>query len=162
MTLLRLPSGMPGLRRHQPGCTFGPGFFRVVYQDDAGRQVRYFDEGAAADSFASFLSGAIRVQRDACLDQPEPHQSDALTPDVVDAEAWLGLPRAQAMAELGIRTEADYHKAASAIEAAVYARDNRATQGGVRAPIVIRRKRTPGTEPFFGQGGLTRIRSIKS
>jgi hypothetical protein len=64
---------------------------------------------------------------------------DAGTPDVVDGEWWLSLPREEAMRELGLTSEADYRRAYVAIEAACGRRDNRASQGGVRASIVIKR-----------------------
>jgi hypothetical protein len=79
-----------------------------------------------------------RVARDGyCLDEPI---GDANTPDVVDAEWWLGLDRAEAMHELGLASEADYARAYRAVEAAVARRNDRASQTGVRATIVIKRK----------------------
>jgi hypothetical protein len=80
-----------------------------------------------------------RVDRDGfCLDGMR--VGDANTPDVIDAEAWLAMPPAQAMAEAGLVREADYARAYRQISEAVYARDNRASQVGVRVPIVIKRK----------------------
>lgn len=65
---------------------------------------------------------------------------DALTPDVVDAEWWLGLPQAQGMQELGV-DETSYRRIHRELTDAVYTRDNRLKQGGIRVPIVIKRYR---------------------
>lgn len=65
---------------------------------------------------------------------------DALTPDMVDAEWWLGLPMRQGMQELGIDERA-YRRIYREVQDAVYTRDNRASQGGVRVPIIIKRWR---------------------
>ena len=43
------------------------------------------------------------------------------------------------MRELGLTSEADYRRAYVAIEAAVGRRNDRSSQGGVRASIVIKR-----------------------
>jgi hypothetical protein len=66
--------------------------------------------------------------------------SDERTPDVIDGTRFLGLSRPDGMRELGITREADYVRAYRDIEAAVLARDNRESQGGVHAPIVVKRK----------------------
>lgn len=161
MTLFRLPSLEPTRKRHRPGCTFGRGFYRVQYWAGGQRRQREFDEFEAAQSFASLLpfTGTV-VQTDACADDPIDDRGDAMTPDVVDADQWLAMPRSEAMAELGLTTEDEYQRVARAIEAATYTRDNREAQGGIRVPIVIRRKHTPETDQYFGQGNLTRIRPI--
>jgi hypothetical protein len=65
--------------------------------------------------------------------------SDERTPDVIDGARFLGLSQREGMRELGITSEQAYTRAYRDVEAAVYARDNRAAQGGVRAPIVIKR-----------------------
>ena len=123
---------------HRPECRFGTGFYRVVL-DDGG--MRYVQNETEVQTVRALLpEGSIAsVQRDGyCLDGDQ--QGDARTPDVVDAEWWLNLPREVGMAELGLDSEADYRRAYSAIEQAVYRRDNRAAQGGVRATIVIKRR----------------------
>jgi hypothetical protein len=66
--------------------------------------------------------------------------SDERTPDVVDGARFLGMSQKDGMRELGITRESDYARAYRDVEAAVHARDNRETQGGVHAPIVIKRK----------------------
>lgn len=65
--------------------------------------------------------------------------SDERTPDVIDGARFLGLSRAEGMRELGITDERAYARAHQDIEAAVVARDNREAQGGVHAPIVVKR-----------------------
>jgi hypothetical protein len=64
---------------------------------------------------------------------------DERTPDVIDGARFLELPRAEGMRELGISDERAYARAYRDVEAAVNARDNRESQGGVRAPVVIKR-----------------------
>jgi hypothetical protein len=66
--------------------------------------------------------------------------SDERTPDVIDGTRFLGLSQRDGMRELGLKAEADYVRAYRDIEAAVLARDNRESQGGVHAPIVVKRK----------------------
>ena len=65
---------------------------------------------------------------------------DERTPDVIDGARFLGLSQRDGMRELGVTREADYIRAYRDVEAAVLARDNRESQGGVRAPIVVKRK----------------------
>ena len=64
---------------------------------------------------------------------------DERTPDVIDGARFLGMSQREGMRELGITREQDYARAYRDVEAAVHARDNREAQGGVRAPIVIKR-----------------------
>jgi hypothetical protein len=64
---------------------------------------------------------------------------DERTPDVIDGTRFLEMPQAEGMRELGISDERAYARAYRDVEAAVTARDNRESQGGVRAPIVIKR-----------------------
>jgi hypothetical protein len=95
---------------HRADCVFGSGFFRLTF----GRwNVRYCDTWDEVQTTCRLLEGIvrdIRIERDGhCLDG-DPMIGDANTPDVVDG-----------------------------IEAAVYRRDNRASQGGVRASIIIKR-----------------------
>lgn len=65
--------------------------------------------------------------------------SDERTPDVIDGARFLGLSRDEGMQELGITSEQAYARAYRDVEAMVNARDNRESQGGVRAPVVIKR-----------------------
>jgi hypothetical protein len=124
---------------HRPDCVFGSGFFRLTYGE---RNVRFCQTWDEVQTTCRLLEGAVRdikIERDGyCLDG-DPTIGDASTPDVVDGEWWLGLPREEAMRELGLTDERDYRRAYVAIEAACGRRDNRAAQGGVRASIVIKR-----------------------
>lgn len=125
---------------HRADCTFGHGFFRLNY----GAGTRYcqtWDEVQTACRLLEGIVRDIRIERDGhCLDGDSPtYGGDAGTPDVVDGEWWLGLPREDAMRELGMTREADYARAYKAIEAAVGRRNNREAQGGVHASIVIKR-----------------------
>jgi hypothetical protein len=124
---------------HRPDCRFGSGFYRLTYGEKNVRFCQTWDE---VQTSCRLLNGAVRdikIERDGyCLDG-DPMIGDAGTPDVVDGEWWLSLPREDAMRELGLTQEADYARAYKAIEAAVGRRDNRASQGGVRASIVIKR-----------------------
>lgn len=123
---------------HRPGCVFGPGFFRVNY----GGNARYLQTEAEVSQVHSLLRGVardLRVERDGyCLDV-DSLIGDANTPDVVDGEWWLGLPVAEGMKELGLKNDTDYRRVYQQVESAVYRRDNRASQGGVRATIVLKR-----------------------
>jgi hypothetical protein len=65
---------------------------------------------------------------------------DARTPDVVDAERWLGQSMVEGMRELGLTSEAQYRRAYRDIEAAVSTRNDREAQTGVHASIVIKRR----------------------
>lgn len=65
--------------------------------------------------------------------------NDERTPDVIDGARFLGMSRQDGMRELGVTSETDYARAYRDVEAAVYARDNRETQGGIRAPVVIKK-----------------------
>lgn len=123
---------------HRHDCTFGSGFFRITLK---GGGQRFCQNQEEVEYVHHLLAGdqVVRVERDGyCLDGDR--QGDANTPDVIDAETWLTLPKAQAMAEVGLEHEADYRRVYTQIEAAVYRRDNRASQGGARASIVLKRR----------------------
>ena len=128
-------------RQHRSDCAFGSGFFRVELLDSTPR---YCQNEAEVQWVLRLLPrrAVSRIARDGyCLD-PEDHPAlmgDASTPDVVDAEWWLGLTQAEGMRELGLHTEADYARAYRMVEAAVARRENRAGQTGVHASIVIKR-----------------------
>jgi hypothetical protein len=124
---------------HRADCRFGSGFFRLTY---GGQNVRYAQTWDEVQGACRLLEGVvkdIRIERDGyCLDG-DPMIGDANTPDVVDGDWWLSLPTQDGMRELGLTSEVDYARAYRAIEAACGRRDNRASQGGVRASIVIKR-----------------------
>ncbi len=125
------------MTEHRAGCRFGPAPYRIVLTDGARR---YCESELEVERALSLLPGESvrRVQRDACLDEPE--TGDANTPDVVDAATWLSLSQADGMLELGLRNEADYVRAYRMVEDAVVARDRAAAHGGVRASVVIKRR----------------------
>jgi len=128
-------------RHHRRDCQFGSGFYRIIYKDGGVIHTRHFESKERAELFWDLLPDSVRVrkQRDACLDGTE-RSSDASTPDVVDGEAFLAMEREEGMAALGLTSEADYQRAYNAVQDAVYARDNRESQGGVHAPVVVKRK----------------------
>jgi len=120
---------------HRRGCTFGPGLYRIVLAD-GGR--RFVDTEQQVEAVRRLLpSGAmLKVQRDGyCLDQ-----DDLESPDVIDAERFLHMPREQAMAELGLTREADYTRAYRQLEDAVLAADHAVAAGGDRPSIVIKKR----------------------
>jgi len=125
------------MTEHRALCRFGPGLYRIVLSDGARR---YCQSELEVQRALSLLPGESvrRVQRDACLDQPE--TGDANTPDVVDAAMWLELPQAEGMRELGLVHEADYIRAYRMVEDAVLARDRAAQLGGVHASVVVKRR----------------------
>jgi hypothetical protein len=120
---------------HRYGCTFGPGLYRIVLVD-GGR--RFAQNEQEVDAVRRLLppGAMLKVQRDGyCLDQ-----DDLESPDVMDGQRFLDLPRAEAMRELGITSEDDYTRAYRAIEEAVLARDRKVAEGGDFASVVIKRK----------------------
>jgi len=123
---------------HREECTFGSGFFRIELKDGGARYCQNTEEV----EYVHALLGAdqiLRVARDGyCLDGY--HVGDANTPDVVDGEQWLGMPKHTAMELVGLETERDYARVYAAVEAAVSRRNDRASQGGVRASIVIKKR----------------------
>jgi hypothetical protein len=147
---------------HRPGCRFGDGFYKVVYDDALGPpRVRVFQTQADADLMVKLLPPGrnVRCYRDACLDSQG--RVDAATPDVVDGDWWLGLPKAQAMEELGLVDDREYARAHRAVSEMVAARDNRRTQGGVRASVVVRRRKRQHLAHLFPRtGGLTDATNI--
>jgi hypothetical protein len=123
---------------HRADCRFGPGFYRISLIDQG---VRYCQNQEQVEHAIALLSRQqiVRVERDGyCLDGDR--QGDANTPDVVDGETWLGWPRDKAMREVGLTDEADYARVYKQVEAAVSRRNNRESQGGERASIVIKRR----------------------
>lgn len=123
---------------HRADCAFGPGFFRVSLRGTTPRYCQDEDEVQRVVQLVG-KSAITRVERDGhCLDGER--QGDAGTPDVVDGEQWLALPQAEAMEAVGLTDEAAYRRVYKQIEAAVYRRDNRQSQTGVRASIVLKRR----------------------
>jgi len=121
---------------HRPGCTFGPGYYRIELISGARRYCQTEEEVKRA--YALLLTDTIRrVSRDGyCLDPLE--RGD---PDVVDGERFLNMPRAQAMHELGIGDEAEYVRAYRAIEDAVLARDRAVATGAADRPSIVIKKK---------------------
>ena len=122
---------------HRVDCVFGSGFYRLKLVDGGVRFCRTQEEV----EFVHSLLGpgqVTRIERDGhCLDGDV--QGDANTPDVVDGEAWLALPQAEAMRAVGLTSEADYARVYRHVEEAVGARNNRESQTGVHVPVVIKK-----------------------
>lgn len=126
---------------HRSDCTFGTGFYRISLR---GGGTRYCQNKEEVEYVYSLLSRdqVVRVERDGhCLDGDR--EGDANTPDVVDAEAWLALPMREAMRRVGLTSERDYARVYNDIEAAVSRRNNRESQGGVHASIVLKKRGRP-------------------
>ena len=124
---------------HRHDCSFGSGAYRIEIVGGTPRYCQTEDEVQRVH--ALLPTGSIeRVLRDGyCLDNEVPF-GDANTPDVVDAEQWLGWPRERAMREVGLQSETDYRRVYEQVEAAVSRRNDRESQGGVHASIVIKRR----------------------
>jgi hypothetical protein len=123
---------------HRDDCAFGTGFYRISLK---GGDMRYCQSQEEVEYVHALLGRGqvVRVERDGyCLDGDR--SGDARTPDVVDGEEWLNWPRERAMSEVGLTSERDYARVYKQVEAAVYRRNNRESQGGVHASIVIKRK----------------------
>jgi hypothetical protein len=120
---------------HREGCTFGPGFYRLVLSDGGRR----FCQSEGEVQFVNHLlpEGSVRhVQRDGyCLDV-----QDSGTPDVISADRFLDMDRVDAMRELGLESEADYARAYRAVEDAVLERDRLHHGSADRPSIVIKRR----------------------
>jgi hypothetical protein len=110
---------------------FGPGFYRVELEDGTRRFCQTEDEVELLHKLLP-ADAVRRCTRDGyCLDEPE-----YASPDVIDADTFLAMPREAAMQALEVETEADYMRAYRAVEDAVLARD----RAGGGASIVIKRK----------------------
>jgi len=126
----------PPRTAHRADCTFGPGYYRLILQDGTRRYCQSEAEIVVVRSL--LLDKSIRhIQRDGyCLDQ-----QTGGTPDVLDGEQFLALPKDEAMRALGDVTEAEYIRAYRAVEDAVLARDRAISAGARDRPsIVIKRK----------------------
>jgi hypothetical protein len=123
---------------HRQDCLFGPGFYRITLRDGG---VRYCMSTEEVEFVHALVSPAqvTSVERDGyCLDGDR--HGDARTPDVVDAEEWLAWPKERAMQEVGLFSEIEYARVYKQVEAAVSRRNNRESQGGVHASVVIKRR----------------------
>lgn len=123
---------------HRDDCLFGSGFYRIVLRDGG---LRYCQNKEQVEYVHSLVGAerVVRVERDGhCLDGDR--QGDANTPDVVDGELWLALPKDHAMRLVGLTSEKDYARVYDQVEAAVSRRNDREAQGGVHAPIVIKKR----------------------
>lgn len=74
------------------------------------------------------------------------------TPDTVDGAYWLSLPKAEAMALVGLTDEVAYARVYKDIHDAVCTSQNREAQGGIAATIRLS-KRKP-----LRQGHLIRLK----
>jgi hypothetical protein len=136
-----VPDDLVVFPAHRADCVFGTGFYRVYL---ASGDPRYCQSEAEVRQLIGLVGdyNVRMVERDGhCLDGDR--NGDANTPDVVDAERWLGLPQREAMDEVGLTTERDYARVYRQVEAAVSRRNDRASQGGIRAPIVIKKRGRP-------------------
>jgi len=120
------------LGKHRPGCSFGPGFYRIEFISGSRRYCQ--DEQEVRRAYALLITDTVRrVSRDGyCLDPLEVEAERG----VVEGERFLNLPRDEGMRQLGIDSEADYVKAYRAVEDAVLAND----RVGGQASVVIKKK----------------------
>jgi hypothetical protein len=89
-----------------------------------------------------------------------PLEGDATTPDTVDGVWWLGLPKTQAMWELGLTTEAEYLRVYRDVEAMAYMVENRVRQTGEYIPLVLKRRRRRENTALFYGGRVHRIKPM--
>src|SRR5215471_12117805 len=125
---------------HRPGCSFGPGFYRIELISGARRYCQ--TEADVKTVYSLLLLDTIkRVVRDGyCLDPLERADS----PDVLDGERFLNMPKDEAMRALGDISEQEYVRAYRAVEDAVLARDRAVATGASDRPsIVIKKKGRP-------------------
>jgi hypothetical protein len=121
---------------HRAGCTFGPGYYRLVLQDGSRRYC--WSEGEVELICSVLDDSSVRViQRDGyCLDTPE-----LASPEVIEAEQFLAMPQHDAMQALGTDSEADYARAYRAVEDAVLARDRAVASGARDRPSIVIKKK---------------------
>jgi hypothetical protein len=121
---------------HRAACTFGPGFYRVELVS-GGRRFCQSEAEVRMVTGLIMQESIRRVVRDGyCLDQ-----DDLESPHVIEGERFLALGRAEAMAELGIDSEADYARAYRAVEDAVLARDRAMAAGARDRPSIVIKKK---------------------
>jgi len=95
-----------------------------------------------------------------------PLGGEATTPDTVDAIWWLGLPKAQAIWELGLNNEEEYARVHRDVEAVAYQVENRRRQmmqNGLEpdfVPMVIKRRKRRVNSALFHGGKVTRIKPM--
>ena len=141
--MVQLPAGRP-LVKHRHACVFGEGFWRIRLSTGMPLSFATFEQ---AESYRLLLptGSIVSLSRDGyCLDPEDyPEVVERLPkprkPDVVDAEAWLAMPRWQQLSALDI-SEADYSRVHDQASEAVAAMLNRAGQTGVRVSVVLKRK----------------------
>jgi hypothetical protein len=91
------------------------------------------------------------------LGEYAPLQGDATTPDTVDGVWWLGLPKPQAMWELGLTSEAEYRRVYRDVEQMAYLIENRRQQTGEYVPMILKRRKRRANTDLFSGGTVTRI-----
>ena len=94
------------------------------------------------------------------LGEYAPLQGDAITPDTVDGIWWLGLPKQQAIWELGLKDEAEYQRVYRDIEQMAYIVENRRKQTGEYIPMIIKRRKRRVNYDLFWGGKVTRIKPM--
>jgi hypothetical protein len=121
---------------HRPGCTFGPGFFRIELISGTRRYCQ--DEDQVRQVYSLLLLDSIkRVSRDGyCLDDDH-----GVSPDVLEGEHFLNMPKIDAMRALGDISEVEYAQAYRAIEDAVLARDRAVAAGASDRPSIVIKKK---------------------
>jgi hypothetical protein len=122
---------------HRPGCTFGPGFFRIELISGTRRYCQ--DEDQVRQVYSLLLLDSIkRVARDGyCLDPLEAGPS----PHVIEGEQFLNMPKEAAQEALGGATDEEYAQAYRAIEDAVLARDRAVAAGSTDRPSIVIKKK---------------------
>ena len=130
--------------QHREACVFGSGFFRIKLKNG---MTRFCQDELEVARVRALLEGQVaHIYRDGyCLDpQDYPEQpkgsSVAVTQPVYDGATWLSMPMDEAMTAVGITDAADYRRAYESIAEAVAAAQNRASQTGVLASVVIKRR----------------------
>jgi hypothetical protein len=121
---------------HRPGCTFGPGGYRIELISGTRRYCQSEDELKRAYALLP-LDAIRRVARDGyCLDEDA-----GSSPDVLDGEQFLNMPKEAAQEALGGVTDAEYAKAYRAVEDAVLARDRAVAAGSSDRPSIVIKKK---------------------
>ncbi|HYW88424.1 MAG TPA: hypothetical protein VFB50_11675 [Chloroflexota bacterium] len=123
--------------QHRPGCSFGPGLYRIELISGNRRYCQSEAEVKAAYALLP-LDAIRRVARDGyCLDPLELPES----PHVLDGEAFLNMPEIDARHALGDISAEEYQRAYRAIEDAVLARDRAVSAGASDRPSIVIKKK---------------------